>query len=188
MLKGQDDAAFEFVMQDLCAAFNRPYTPEITRVFWESLKHVHIAEVRRAALKHRNTAKKFPVPKDLMPERVVATPQPKEAEPKMSRWAVAANKILLRLAYQDVRRGFKPIATYPPMPLGGYGQPLQPVQPTDDSSLRKILVAKREYVGMAEQDEAAGQPWADEDFIALCREGFEKVLGTPARAPDEVMA
>lgn len=160
MRSPEDSEAFDTVIRDLCLAFNRPHTPELTRVFWEALKWAHIHDVRRAAVKHRNTAKKFPTPHDLMPSRSTAPPPaPKEPEPELSRYAIGANKALLKLAYQDVRRGF--------IPLG-------------ESLLARCLAIKRDYVGMAETAERDGEPWADEDFVQTVRQAFEQALGSAA--------
>jgi hypothetical protein len=154
-----DADAFDAVMQDLCLAFNRPHTVELTRVYWESLKNLRIDEVRRAAMVARNALKKFPTPKDLTPERSAPPPvkDPIESE-RWSTWAVAANKILLAVAYQDVNsRGFKPM-----------GEPM----------LQRVLAIKHDYVQMAEQAEAHGDRWEPEDFNRMCREGFQKLLGS----------
>jgi len=150
----QDAEAFETVMQDLCMAFNRPYTPELSRVFWESLKHVHIAEVKRNAATARTTLKKFPTPKDLTPDRVtIAPPKPIDTGPSMSSWAIAANKILFAVAYQG-NRGFRPIG----------------------DALPKCLERKAEYVQMAEDAARGGDVWEPEEFNRMCREGFETLL------------
>ena len=151
----QDAEAFETLIQDLCLAFNRPYTTQLSRVFWESLKHLRIDEVKRAADVARKSLKKFPTPKDLIPERRMAPAAPKQQDAPMSRWAVAANKILFRLAYEDERRGF--------LPLG-------------PELLARCLAVKADYVRMAEDAESGGEPWADDDFIAICREGFENLV------------
>src|SRR4051812_14910349 len=116
MRSGEDDAAFETLMQDLCLAFNRPYTPQLSRVFWESTKHLHLAEVQRAAKVAAKSLKKFPTPKDLIGDGKpgASAPQKPVDDLSMSRWAAAANVILMRLAYQDIRRGTRAIAEYPP--------------------------------------------------------------------------
>jgi len=155
-----DADAFDRVMQDLCLAFNRPHTPELTRVYWESLKGALLPDVKRAAFNARNSLKKFPTAKDLLPERRYVS-KPREPEPAMSTWAVAANKILFELAYRDKRRGF--------VTLG-------------PELLERCLAAMREYVRMAVQAEAEGERWDTQEFNALCCEGFEKILGTPGRA------
>lgn len=162
MLKGQDDAAFETLMQDLCLAFNRPYTQRLTLVFWEALKHMHMGEVRRACESARKNLKRFPAPRELIPERRlpprVQIPGPADS---MSRWASAANLILMRLAYQDIRRGFKALGP---------------------DLLARVLAVKADYVRMAEDAELERESMADDEFIGMCREGFEKVLGTRAAA------
>jgi hypothetical protein len=149
----QDAEAFEVVMKDLCLAFNRPWSPELTGVFWEALRYAPIHEVRRIALKYRNTGKKFPTPHDLTPPRATA-PEPKRDEgPSMSSWAIAANKILFSVAYQG-HRGFKPIG----------------------DALPKCLARKTEYVRMAEDAAATGDVWDEQEFNRFCREGFQKLL------------
>lgn len=150
----QDAEVFETLIQDLCLAFNRPYTTQLSRVFWESLKHLRIDEVKRAADIARKSLKKFPTPKDLIPERRMAPVKPSEPDIAMSRWAVGANKILFRLAYEDERRGFRPMGDLLP----------------------RVLAVKADYVRMAEEAEQDGEPLPDEDFIAMCREGFERLL------------
>ena len=151
----QDAAAFETVMQDLCLAFNRPYTPELSRVFWESLRNVPMHEVKRSAEAARKSLKKFPTPKDLTPERVAAPPpRPVLDTEHWSQWAVAANKILFAVAYQG-HRGFAPMG----------------------DKLQACLTAKRDYVSMAEDAAMNGDSWNEREFNAMCREGFEKILG-----------
>ena len=179
MRSGVDDEAFATIMQDLCTAYIRPYTAEISRVFWESLKWAHLLDVRRMAAKHRDNSKKFPTPSDLMPERATAkAPRPQvEDRPQMSSWAIAANGILLSLAYSDPRRKLKPIAIYAPIPERGYGLPLRLPEPLDARPLQKVLKVKADYVRMAEEAEAAGDTWDTTDFNRMCREGFEKLLG-----------
>jgi hypothetical protein len=159
MRSGVDDEAFAKVIEDLCLAYNRPYTPEVTRVFWESLKWAHILDVKRTAQAHRDSSKKFPTPKDLAPERTrVSAPQrdPIESE-QWSQWAIAANKILFSVAYQG-HRGFKPMG----------------------DKLKACLVAKADYVEMAEDAAKHGQAWNEQEFNGMCREGFEKILGNVA--------
>lgn len=182
MLKGTDDAAFGALMQDLCLAFNRPYTTDLSRVFWESLKYVSLPEVRRACEAARTNLKKFPTPRDLIPERRAAPPPPIDTGPDMSRWAIAANKILFAVAYGDLRRGFAPIGTYERMPEKGWGLPLRLAKPIDDSLLHRALEIKRDFVAMGEQSEAEGEPMLPNEFDNLCRDGFRKLLGTKAAA------
>jgi hypothetical protein len=177
-MRSEDADQFRAVMEDLCVAFNRPISDAVIRVFWESLKYASILDVRRMALKWRNTAKKFPTPKDLAPERVVAPSKPVESDPAMSKWAVAANKILLQLAYFDKRRGFFSISKYPPMPKGGCGLPLSANLPKPlDAKIFDMVAMKADYVRMAEEAEANGQPWSHEEFRDLVYDGFEKALG-----------
>lgn len=151
----EDAEAFRATLADLCIAFNRPITDDLVRVYWESLKHLHIADVRRSAESARKGLKKFPTPKDLTPERVVAPPPPKRDDgPAMSTWAMAANKILFGVAYQG-HRGFRPVGDKLPV----------------------CLKAKADYVQLAERAEREGDKWEPEDFNRMCRQGFEKILG-----------
>lgn len=155
MRSGIDDEAFAKVIEDLCLAYNRPYTPELTRVFWESLKWAHIHDVRRTADAHRAKEKKFPTPRDLAPERASAPPPRPEIDTEhWSSWAIAANKILFSVAYQG-HRGFAPMG----------------------DQLQACLAAKRDYVQMAEDAVANGDRWNEREFNAMCREGFEKIIG-----------
>lgn len=181
----QDAEAFETLIQDLCLAFNRPYTTQLSRVFWESLKHMRLDEVKRAADVARKSLKKFPTPKDLIPERRIAQFKPKEPDLEMSRWAVAANKILFKIAYEDERRGFRPIAEYADA-VGSSDYP-RLVKPTDDSLLRRCLAVKSDYVSMAEEAERYGEPMPDEEFVGMCRHGFEQLL-TPKAVMHEQTA
>jgi len=153
-MRSEDSDAFRVVIEDLCVAYNRPCSDAVVRVFWESLKWAHIHDVRRMAVKHRNTAKKFPTPRELAPERSAAPAKPPEPEVVMSPWAIAANKILLQLAYQDKRRGFKPLK----------------------EKLAMLLAMKADYVRMAESAEAGGEPWDGKEFRDLVYDGFEAVI------------
>ena len=165
MLNGQDDAAFDTVMRDLALAFDRPHDVERVRVFWEALKHVHISEVKRLAASYRKNGKRFPTPRDLTPEKTVApAAAPTSVEDPaivrrandLSTWSKAANVILFHVAYCDPRRGM--------IPLGA-------------ALVAECLRVKRDIVGMAEQDERAGQPWGTHEFNTTCRQAFEKILG-----------
>jgi len=179
-MRSEDSEQFRVAIEDLCTAYNRPCTDSVIRVFYESLKPYHILDIKRMAMRHRASSKRFPAPKDLAPERATSAPsKPKEPEPVMSKWAIAANKILLSLAYQDRRRGFKPISKYPPMPAGGYGLPLVLPKPLDDK-LAKILAVKADYVRMAEEAERDGEPMDGMEFSDMLREGFGRMLGTIA--------
>lgn len=168
MLSGQDDEAFDAIMRDLALAFDRPHDVARVRVFWEALKHVSIGEVKRLATSWRKNGRKFPAPRDLMPER--AAPPTKAAtsieDPEIVRranalsvWARHASLILYHVAYCDPRRQFKPVG---------------------EALLADCLRVKRDIVGMAEQDERDGQPWSDLDFNATCKHAFEKLLGLTA--------
>lgn len=178
-----DADSFNRLMADLCLAFDKPCTADLIRVFAEALKDVSFHDVKRMAEQHRRTGKRFPSPAMLRPERASAARSTFKADPPMSTWAIAANKILFALAYLDKRRGFKPICTYEPMPAGGYGLPVRLVQPTDGSLLRRALQVKRDYVQMAEDAERNGEPMPTREFNAMCREGFEKILATVTSPP-----
>lgn len=163
MLSGQDDAAFDAIMRDLALAFDRPHDVERVRVFWEALKHVSLGEVKARAKSYAKNGKRFPAPRDLMPEKaekpVVQTstedPDVVARANQLSTWAKAANTILFHVAYCDSRRGMAPLGPY---------------------LLERCLAAKRDLVGGAEQDERAGQPWDEREFNVACREAFEKIL------------
>jgi hypothetical protein len=150
-----DYQPFTAVMTDLCAAFDKPVTDDRVRVFWETLKHVHLHDVKRSAESWKRNQRKFPTPRDLMPERVTAPPpKPKGDGEAWSSWAIAANKILFAVAYQG-NRGFAPMG----------------------EKLQACLAAKRDYVQMAENAAMGGEPWGEREFNGMCREGFEKLLG-----------
>lgn len=165
MLSGQDDDAFDTVMRDLALAFDRPHDVARVRVFWEALKHVSLGEVKARAKSYAKNGKRFPSPRDLMPDRVekpaaaptsVEDPDVIARANRLSTWAKAANQILFHVAYCDPRRRL--------VPLG-------------EEQLARCLHAKRDLVGGAEQDERAGQSWDEHEFNVACRESFEKVLG-----------
>ena len=177
MLKGADDAAFGKVMEDLCLAFNRPYSPELGRVFWEALKYAHIAEVQRKAKDYQRTGKKFPTPNDLMPERKSAPVQKTtDNGPQISKWAIAANKLLLESAYRDKARGFRPMGKYASLPDKGWGMPVRPILAMDAAPLQNLLRIKADYVQMAEQAERDGEPMDGLEFSNMCRDGFAHAL------------
>jgi hypothetical protein len=75
----------------------------------------------------------------------------------ISTWAMAANRILMSVAYFDERRGMRPMRELLP----------------------KCLDAKWDYVKLAEKAEADGRPWSEQEFNDLCFDGFEKIL-TPS--------
>lgn len=159
-MRSEEFDAFATVIRDLCAAYDRPATDERVRVFWEDLRHLHLLDVKRSAESWRRSSKKMPTPIELKPARPTAPPpkDPIESE-RWSTWAMAANKILFAIAYQDERRGFKPMGK---------------------EALDRCLAAKRDYVEMAEDAERHGQAWDTGEFNRMCREGFEKLLGTTA--------
>lgn len=164
MLDGTDNTAFDAIMRDLALAFDRPHDVERVRVFWEALKHVALGEVRARAIAWRKSGKRFPTPRDLMPEKVAAPVKHTSCEPadvveraeKLSSWAKAANVILFHVAYCDPRRRCVPL-----------GEELR----------YRCLAAKRDLVGAAEQDARAGQPWDEREFNVTCRQAFEQILG-----------
>ena len=160
-MRSDEFDAFSVVIKDLCAAYDRPATEDRVRVFWEDLRYLHLLDVKRSAEAWRRSSRKMPTPIDLKPERVAAPPakDPIESE-SWSSWAMAANKILLAVAYQDVNaRGFKPM-----------GEPM----------LQRVLAIKRDYVQRAEEAARHGDAWEPEEYNRMCREGFQKLLGSAA--------
>lgn len=150
----EDADVFRALMEDLCVAYDRPITDAKVRVYWETLKHLHIADVKRSAEAAKRSLKKMPSPAELMPEKRYSPQATVVApEPLLSPWAIAANKILFVVAYQG-HRGFKPMG----------------------DKLPNILKVKADYVRMAEEAEANGDTWNHEEFNRMCREGFEKLL------------
>jgi hypothetical protein len=83
--------------------------------------------------------------------------KPEDTGPKLSRYGRGANRILMTLAYQDVRRGTVS-------------------KPMGEALLPQLLAMKADIVGMAETAEAQGNPWADDEFVDICKTGFEKLL------------
>lgn len=159
-MRSDEFDAFAIVIKDLCAAYDRPATEERVRVFWEDLRYLHLLDVKRSAEAWRRSSRKMPTPIDLKPERVAAPPpkDPIDSE-KWSSWAMAANKILFAVAYEDENgRGFRPVGDLMP----------------------KLLAIKRDFVQMAERAERDGEHWDHVEFNRMCREGFEKILGTAA--------
>jgi hypothetical protein len=157
-VRSEDFPEFQTLMEGLCAAFDRQCTDAKVKTFYEALKHVHIADLRRSSASWKANFAKMPTPKDLMPQKSAAPPpKPSDDGPSMSTWAIAANKILFSVAYQG-HRGFRPMA----------------------ESLKPCLVAKADYVRMAEEAAAHGAPWDEREFNTMCREGFQKILGAAA--------
>lgn len=152
---------FKALIADLCTAYDRPCTDDRVRVFWECLKHLPLSEVTRSAGTFRKTSKKMATPADLIPAYRERPTAPGAPEPMMSTWAVAANKILFTLAYSDPRRGFVPMGK---------------------DVMEQCVFIKNDYVRMAIESEAAGEPWDTVEFNVMCREGFEKLLGLTSRA------
>lgn len=176
------------LLAQLCAGFDRPYTAERREAYRRGLSKMHPAMLERV-VDHclgGNGPERFPTTQQLWQiSRELRRKQRQhdavvDETRGMSRWEVAANRILFQLAYCDIRRGFRPIATFPPMPPEGYGLPLRLVQPTDRSLLDKCLELKREIVGYAEEAERAGDPWTNEEFVDVCQSTFEKLI-TPSR-------
>jgi len=186
----EDTEAFRRVIEDLCTAFNRPITDDLVRVYWEALKKLHIADVSRMAAGHRQNGKKFPTPRELVPDRKPSAPVvPRDDGPPMSKWAVAANKALLAVAYQDSSgRGFQPIAVWERPPAGGWGLPFPAPRMLDSSLLERVLAIRRDYVQMAEEADRDGEPMTGEEFSSMCREGFGKALSDGDRARNAASA
>lgn len=157
-MRAEDYEPFKALIEDLCAAFNRPCTDRLVRVFYETCKGAFLQELQQAGKSWAENMRKFPSPRDLMADK----PKPvrttyAEDGLHLSKWAVAANKLLFQMAYQDERRGFKPM-----------GKEL----------LARCLRIKADYVRMAEDADAAGEPMDGMEFSDMCREGFAQALGT----------
>lgn len=60
--------SFKSLISDVCTAFNRPFTDDLVRVFWEALKPYPLQRVRWRIKFHIGHSKKFPAPIDLRPE------------------------------------------------------------------------------------------------------------------------
>lgn len=154
-MRNEDGDAFAAILETLCTAYNRPRTDDLVRVYWAALKPLHIHDLKRSADSWIRNARKFPTPRDLMPERAAAPPpKPRDDGPPMSSWAIAANKILFAVAYQG-DRGFRPVGDVLPA----------------------LVAAKNDYVRRAEEATADGEKWDTVEFNRMCREGFEKLLG-----------
>jgi hypothetical protein len=178
-MRSEEFEEFTTVIADLCAAYDRTPTDARNRSFWDVLKHLHLHDVKRSALKWRNTQRKMPAPIDLKPERSTAPAEkPRDEGPSMSTWAAAANQILMACAYFDERRGFRPIATWESMPERGWSAPLKLAKAVNLAPLTKALAVKADYVRMAEEAEANGEPWDTVEFNRMCRQGFQNLLGT----------
>jgi hypothetical protein len=176
-VRSDDFEAFCAVIGDVCAAYDRPVTDARNRTFWDVLKGFHLHDIKRAADKWKHAQRKMPAPVDLKPERSTAPAKSVEsADPSMSRWAAAANSILLAVAYFDERRGFHPIGVWERMPEKGWGLPLRQPRLIDVSLIHRVMAVKADYARMAEQAEADGEPWDRVEFNRMCREGFEKLL------------
>lgn len=171
----------------LCAGYDRPFTTERREAYRKGLAKMHPAMLERV-VEHclgEDAPEKFPTCRQLwqISAKLRARRAPgatADAGPRMSRWAILANQVLLVMAYGDGRgASLRPIAEYPPMPKGGYGLPLKLVQPTDRSRLDAVLALKAEIVGYAEEAAKAGEPWTAEEFVDVLRVGFEKLLQVP---------
>ena len=169
-MRAEDFPAFRAIIEDLCTAFDRPFTDARVRVFHEALKHAHILDVKRAADTHRKTAKRFPTPKDLLPTRSVA-PKREEPEPHFSKWAQLANRILWLLQFNS-GRGMKPIGKWKNPDPWRHGMQATPL----DDTFARVLAAKADYVRMAEEAEAEGREWTVEEFVELVRPGLGQII------------
>lgn len=185
-----DFETFKALITDVCVAYDRPVTDDRVRVFWDDLKGVHLADVIASIRTWRKTKSKMPAPRDLIPERSTrpsAPPREDAASAAMSTWAVAGNKILLAVAYMDVRRGFKPMAVYDTPPPEGWnkngGFPMFRT-PIDADLMNRVIAAKNDLVSMAETDAASGMAWSEQDFNRTCREAFETLLGTTKKGAE----
>lgn len=65
---------FKKTLSDLCVAVNRPFNDELSRVFWEDLKHMHLSAVRERAKYLRAAGKTRFTSNDLRPEPEKAPP------------------------------------------------------------------------------------------------------------------
>lgn len=153
-MQSGDFDSFSALIRDMCAAFDRQATDDRVRVFWQALRRYHLHDVKRAVEAWLVSQRRMPSPRDLAPESTTEPQKRIDGLPQMSRWAIAANRILFSVAYQG-DRGF--------IAMG--------------DKLQSCLNAKSDYVRMAEQAEMGGEPWEVEDFNRLCREGFQTVLG-----------
>lgn len=146
-----DKDEFAKIMTDLCTMFGRRYSPELARVYFDTLSELTIDSFRERAGKWKRTGKTFPKPADLLdvhthtPYRPVG---PKSEEgPDISPWARYANRYLLHVIAKK----------------GGLGD-----------LLPDVLAAKREIVHTAEDDAATGEPWEDQDFISVIQATIDR--------------
>lgn len=70
-MRAEDFGVFSEIIEDLGAAFNKPVSERVMRVFFEDLKPYHLGTVRNRAMLWRKTGKKFPTPNDLRPQEQV---------------------------------------------------------------------------------------------------------------------
>lgn len=152
-MRSEDFPEFRTMIEDMCASFDRTCTDAKVKAFYEPLKRFHIADLKRQADVWKANFSKMPTPRELMPQKVAAPAPVQDSGPPMSHWAIAANKILFGVAYQG-NRGFRPMG----------------------DKLKQCLKVKADYVRMAEDAARAGQSWDEQEFNAMCREGFEKLL------------
>jgi hypothetical protein len=171
-----DFDAFVEIMRDLCLAFDKQPNEARTRVFFESLKHLHIEDVRRTATMHRKHAKRFPTPKDLIPEKRTPVRAPKPTvEMHFSRYAQIANKCLMHVTFDPRRAAYAKRRAVVPPPIGEWRNEGRKAWPVDDT-FAKVLALKSEYVRMAEQDEIDGRPWTDREFRDAVLEALETMV------------
>lgn len=68
-MRTDDYEAFTELMQDLCAAYDKPFSDRLVRVFWEDLRAVDLKTARNlATLWRKMPNSKFPKPADLRPK------------------------------------------------------------------------------------------------------------------------
>lgn len=155
---------------ELCAGYDKPATNERRAAYRKSLSKMHIGAWQQLVdyCLSEKGPEKFPttyalwnVSRELRRQRARAPEQAQDDDPPMSRWAIAANKILFAVAYGDLRRGFLPM-----------GKEL----------LERALVIKADFVAMGEASERDGEPMSGKEFDNLCRDGFRKLLGTRVAA------
>src|SRR5690606_24493969 len=155
---------WDAALAELCAGYDRPITNERRAAYRGSLGNLSLIAWKRI-VEHCLSDKgpeRFPTCQQLWQihrqlRRPARAPGATEnTGPVMSRWAVAANRVLMKLAYQDIRRG--------------------PMKPMGPELLPQVLAMKAEIVGYAEEAERQGNPWEGDEFIDVCKTGFEKLL------------
>lgn len=98
-----DADEFEKVLKDLCLSLNRPYSDDMKRVFWEDLRFVTLAQVKRQALEIRRKGNRKFISADLKPppepEKARSTYEPftgELAHPIIRMSAIAQMRFLMR--------------------------------------------------------------------------------------------